>query len=493
MSYLPKNTRILFINPATGLDGFLPIGLSSLIAVLHTNGFAIDIFDTTYYETTDYDDRKKNEFVGEFIPIDVSKYDIVHEKKNYIKDLNEKIKKFKPHLIAVAISTSFNFPLATKLISGISDFTGLIVVGGKCVTVSPHKFTSNPKVDILCIGEGEHPLLELCNCIEKKQQHNDLKSLWIRNGDSFIKNELAHLPDLDTLPYPNWDFFDKRHFLKPFVGRMYRYGHIELSRGCPHRCSYCINEKLQELCRGKGPYYRKKSIQRALDEIKHLKDTYKLEMVKFWDEEFLLRSVNELEEFAAEYKHFNLPFLITARLDSCTDRKVALLKEMGCVNVSAGIESGSEYLKKHVLNRKMTNKQAKEGIRILNKHGIRTTTLNMLGIPHETRKQVFETINLNREAKTQNSSLTILQPWEGTKIREIAVKAGFMNDDCENYDYTDTHLIMPQLPPDEIRGLAKTFSLYRRAPKIVWPLVWLCEKNNEWRNRLFSILIKIFK
>lgn len=488
-----KNTKILFINPISGIEGFLPIGLSSLISVLRDEGFQIDIFDTTYYETTDYNDRKKNELFGEFLPADMSKFGVGKEQGDYIKDLNEKIRKTKPQIIGVTIPTGYNYPLAIKLIEGIVDYSGILIVGGKPVTVNPEKFIKHEEIDIVCIGEGETPLRQLCLRIKEGKPFTDIKNLWLKVNGNIIKNELGPLEDLDRLPIPSWDLYDERHFYKPFCGKVYRYGHIELSRGCPYRCSYCINESLQDLYKGKGKYYRKKSLSRALEEIKYLKNKYSLEMIKFWDEEFLLFSDSQLEEFACEYKKLNLPFLITARLDSVTENKARLLKEMGCVNVSAGIESGSEYIRTNILSRKMSNEAIIRGITLLNKYSVRTSTLNMLGMPHETRKQVFETIELNRIAKAQNSSIMILQPWDGTKIRKMAVKEGFMKENEGTYLYTDSCLKMPQLPPQEIRGLAKTFSLYRKVPKFLYPVVRLCEKEGKLRDRLFKFMHKIFK
>ena len=488
-----RSTRVLFINPMTGIDGFLPIGLSSLIAVLRENDFPVNIFDTTYYKTTDYDDRKKNERVGEYLPVDMSKYGVEKVEKDYIKDMNDKIKEFKPDLIGVTIPTAYNYPLAKKLIEGIKNYTGPLVVGGKFVTVTPEKCLEIENVNIICIGEGEKPLLNLCMRLEENRPYDDVKNLWVKKDDKVIKNELDELENMDNLPIPDWDLFDKRHFYKPFRGKVYRYGHVELSRGCPHQCSYCINENLQKIYRGKGKYYRKKNIQRAVQEIKYLKEKYGIEIFKFWDEEFLLFTDKELEELAKEFKKLNLRFLVDARLDSVTENKARLLKEMGCVNASVAIESGSEDIRKNVLNRKMTNEQIMEGIRILNKYDVRTSTLNMIGMPFETRKDAFKTIEVNRMAKAQNSSIMILQPWGGTKIREMAVKAGFMDETCDNYLYTISYLDMPQFSKDEIAGLAKTFSLYRKVPKILYPLVRLCEKDSKWRNELFSSLHKIFK
>jgi len=92
------------------------------------------------------------------------------------------------------------------------------------------------------------------------------------------------------------------------------------------------------------------------------------------------------------------------------------------------------------------------------------------------------------EKRAKHTRVLFLNPISG-----IAVKAGFMKETCENYLYTDTYLKMPELTPEEIRGLAKTFSLYRKVPKALYPAVALCEKEGKWRNRLFALLHKIFK
>lgn len=488
-----KKTRILFINPISGIDGFLPIGLSSLISILHDNQFIIDIFDTTYYQTNNYNDRKKNELVGEFIPVDMSKFNIKKIQVDYIRLLNDKIKLFNPNIIAVTIPTPYNYPLAIELINNIENYKGLILVGGKYPTVVPEKFLKHNKIDIVCIGEGEESLLELCNNIENKESYDTIQNLWIKKNNTIIKNSLRKLQELDNLPTPNWDYFDKRHFYKPFAGKVYRYGHVELSRGCCFFCSYCITAKLQKIYKGLGKYYRRKSIDKAIEEIKYLKNKYNLEILKFWDEEFLLIPLKELKLFAEKYKEINLPFLIDARLDSVTEEKAKILKDMGCVNVSAGIESGNPIIREVILNRKMSNEDIIKGIEILNKYGIRTSTLNIIGIPTERRKDIFETIELNRIAKAQNSSVMVLQPWEGTQIREQSIRYKYMNEGDEHYTYTDSCLTMPQLSKEEIKGLAKTFTLYRKVPKILYPLVRLCEKESNFRNKLFLYLHKIFK
>ena len=75
-----------------------------------------------------------------------------------------------------------------------------------------------------------------------------------------------------------------------------------------------------------------------------------------------------------------------------------LLKKMGVVAASVGVESGNQNIRKSILNRDMTNEQILESIRLLKKYDIRISTFNLIGLPTETRDNVFETIRLNRKA-----------------------------------------------------------------------------------------------
>jgi len=480
-----KKLKILFINPMSGLEGFLPIGLSILISMLKKDGFEnIKLFDTTFYKTTEVNDRKLNESIGEFKKIDSPNYKYG---ENYEKDLKNDINSFKPDIIGITIPTFWNHKLTMEILDRL-NYNGIVIVGGKSVINSPDMYIHD-KIDGICIGEGETSILEICNKLENNLDISDTNGFWFPKLNK--KNNINKLIDLSKLPPVDWTLFDDRQFYKPFNGKIYRYGHVELSRGCVLNCSYCINDKLQNIFKGKGKYYRKKDIQQFIEELKFLKEKHNLEMFKFWDEDFFLITEEKLEELAEAYKEINLPFLVTASLANVTEKKAKLIKEMGCVNVSCGIENGNEKFRREILNRKMTNKQIINGVKILQKYNIRISTLNMIGMPHETRKDIFKTIKLNKKLNIKYISVNILQPWPDTKIRKIAIDAGFMSPNIKHYNYYDTCLTMPQLSKKEIRGLYKTFLLYIKYPKFLWWLIKVTEYDNYFSNKIFKILQKI--
>ena len=64
--------------------------------------------------------------------------------------------------------------------------------------------------DYLCLGEGEAPLIDLCEALHNKNFTGDIPNIWAKLGDQIYKNEMRPLiANLDELPYPDVDDFNK--------------------------------------------------------------------------------------------------------------------------------------------------------------------------------------------------------------------------------------------------------------------------------------------
>ena len=100
--------------------------------------------------------------------------------------------------------------------------------------------------------------------------NNSLK-IWQHNLQKFCEMQ----QNLDLFPHPDWSIYPETAFYKPFKGYVYKYGDFEMSRGCPYKCSYCINVQLQALYKATGEnYHREKSIKRVIEEIKFAQKKY---------------------------------------------------------------------------------------------------------------------------------------------------------------------------------------------------------------------------
>ena len=79
---------------------------------------------------------------------------------------------------------------------------------------------------------------------------------------------------------------------------------------------------------------------------------------------------------------------------------VRTVKEMGCICIRMGVESGNDYLRQKVLNKKVTTEQIKTAAGHIKQHGIKLATYNILGLPGETLDNAIETYKLNKEIGT---------------------------------------------------------------------------------------------
>ncbi|MHA1525420.1 MAG: B12-binding domain-containing radical SAM protein [Promethearchaeota archaeon] len=152
---------------------------------------------------------------------------------------------------------SFDYP-AIKLISeyfqdNYSD--SVTVFGGYHATSCPNDFSYfNSPIDYVVIGEGELVLFNLLKENYKKQPRP-------------VIIEGSPINDLDSLPPLNLALFDK--YIKKIKDQS-RGLSISLSRGCPHKCSYCIEFYLAN---GKSiKPWRVYSPKRAIQETKTLVD-----------------------------------------------------------------------------------------------------------------------------------------------------------------------------------------------------------------------------
>lgn len=360
-------------------------------------------------------------------------------------------------------------------------------------------------MDMVCVGEGEGAIADIGQRVDRGEDISSIPNLWVKTPEGVVKNPVRPLiQDLDVLPYPDWEIYPEAAFFKPFDGHVYKYGDVEMSRGCPYTCSYCINVELQEVYRGKGEYHREKSVARVINEILWFKKRYGIEFLRFWDETFLLMSLGRLEALADQYsKKVGIPFAMETTAQSVTPRTVRLLKKFGCASASLGLETGNVDLRKGVLDKNTDNGSYVRAFRLLREHNIRGVSFNMIGLPFERREDVFDTIRLNKILETEAQSVGIFYPYKGTPIRTFCEIKGLLDKDFEfnllssptaNFiTYTrgiGSALKLGGLSGEDLVRLRNYFSYYVVAPEWLWPLVDECGRSSEFSQKLGQALFE---
>lgn len=395
--------KVLFIWPNQGSFGCKPIGISLLIAILEREGHKCDLFDTSFMDLggDNYNDdlTDKGYFKPVKWPCDVSKKEVDLE-----EELAKKICEFKPELICLSVLDD-EIVLAKKIINYLQDITGYPILVGNKAALS----MSKKPIEGISYFIGES-LNQICDVVRLGVKYHKYM-----HSSGYIQN-------LDSLPILDWTNFDDRHFLKAYDGEVYRGGDHMIGWGCTNSCAYCINESWRELHGGMKGYIRRYGAKRITDELQTLTVMYDLNFWKFHDEDFLLKPIKYLEELAQEYAlKVDLSFTCMVNAKSVTERKVELLKNMGCVSVSMGIETGDTVMRR-TLNRRETPEDIINAVKILHDYGIRVSTFNMIGLPFEDERTIQATIELNRAAGVKYPNISLFIPLEGTRLYDIAVK-----------------------------------------------------------------------
>jgi len=327
----------------------------------------------------------------------------------------------------------------------------LIIVGGPHPTLVPDDVLANPDLDMVCVGEGEYPLLDLVNALQEGRDIANILNLWLHRGGQLIKNPLRPLlANLDELPFPDRELFGFDQILMDNDGWV----DMMAGRGCPYQCSYCCNPALREKFKGLGRYVRFRSVDNVLAEIRILASHYVVRTLNFQDDVFTLDRDWTLQFSHAYGKEFDFPFWINTRVERIHDEEiVAALAQAGCRGVRIGIESGNENLRTEILKRRMSNEEIRRAFALARQYGLDIYTCNMLGIPGETAEMIEETIALNRELEPADLQFSVFYPYPMTELYDLSVRQGYLIEGASLPSYYERKSILrlPTLSTEELQ------------------------------------------
>ena len=489
---MKKDFKILLINCNTMLDTLITAGIGTLSASLKQEGIEVKLFDTTFYKTRDKTGDEVRAYTLQVKKTDFKELGILPEEGDVVEDFRKEVESYRPDLIGLSC-IEVTYSLGIELLEAVRHTKIPTVVGGVYATFSPDIVIKENCVDMVCIGEGEMALVELCKRMRAGEDVTHVQNVWVKQNDMLYKNPLRRTMDMRELPFQDWGVYDRRRFWKPMGGKISVTGTFEMNRGCPYSCSFCVNSGLNKLYKGLGGYYREQEIPRLIEEMQEKKEKYHLQFVYLVAESFLTTSRKRIDEFARLYPRVGLPFWIEARPESITKEYVELLASVGCEGISVGIESGNYELRKNVLGRDITNERVIHAFELLEGSRIRVSGNNIIGFPTETREKIFDTIELNRQIKAKGVMVSFFSPYRGCALREVCELEKYLKEDDIANDYRlSPTLNMPQLTSKELAGLHRTFPLYVRFPKSEWPLIKICEGNGPQAESLYQELSNIY-
>ena len=359
----------------------VPIGLYYIGALLKENQYDVEILNWHDIHKTPH---KIEDTIGKKRP-DVIGFSIMHANRWGGIDIARTAKKILPEV--------------------------KIVFGGIGTTfLWEHLLRHFKEIDFAVLGEGEYSFLNLVRCIEKGDHEGikEIKGIAFRDETRVVKNEKTEvIQNLDKLPMPS-KYFD--------------FQHLSSSRGCPSNCTFCGSPQFW------GHKVRFHSPEYFVEQLEQL---YQKDITFFYisDDTFTMRKdrVIEICKKIIE-KDLKITWFAISRVNFVDEEMLYWMRKAGCIQISYGVESGSEEIRK-VLNKNIKTDDIKRAFALTTKYGILSRAYFIYGSPGENNETIQETIDLIHEIKPLSTIFYILDIFPGTALYEDFKRRTMLNDD----------------------------------------------------------------
>jgi radical SAM superfamily enzyme YgiQ (UPF0313 family) len=280
------------------------------------------------------------------------------------------------------------------------------VMGGPHVTFTADDVLSNYKsVDFVVRGEGEYTMLKLVKALEEDQDYARIDGLSFRRNGKIVNNpDAPFIENLDELPFPARHLINLEDY--PDLMRIT----LISSRGCPHRCIFCVSP-------GQWKRYRPRGVENVLDEFAHLVQQYSPTRVNFVDDTFAVgrdRTIKLCQGIGQRGQGVRCSAM--TRVDLGRE----LLEEMyraGFRDLFFGCESGDDATLR-VITKGVSTSQIESTVKMALEMGFCVTCAFVLNLPFETFEAARNTITFAKKMKGMGAQILahMLTLYPGTEL-----------------------------------------------------------------------------
>lgn len=302
-----------------------------------------------------------------------------------------------------------------------------LLAGGPHASLNPVACLGGP-FDAVCVGEGEYPTLELVEQLDEGKRPSGIPNLYISNEGKVERNTPRPFNEnLEDLPFPD------REMWLPWIANPYSRPSILAGRGCPFRCTYCCNHALAGLAEGR--YVRLRDPGDICREVRRCREDYPYVGEIYLEVETLGSSRRWAIELCGRLERLNTeleaPVMYGSNLRITPgaeyDDLFEAFRRANFRFINIGIESGSERIRREVLNRDYSNEDILRTVQAAREHGLEVGTYNLIGLPGETRREFRETVKINRACQPDWFLMSVFFPYPGTELYETCREMGLMN------------------------------------------------------------------
>lgn len=246
--------------------------------------------------------------------------------------------------------------------------------------------------DLVFVGEAEDTIVEFFTRILNDKDYSAVKGLAYLKDDKVYYTGKREYVDLDKYP--------------PFPYMLGKFGHIEITRGCPFACNFCqtshiFGGKVRHRSINKVLEAAEKMIKRNLTDFRVITPN----AFSYLSEDGKSANIKGLEEFLREVNRLYKPkgtvnigsFPSEVRPEHVREDTLELLKTYADnKNIIIGAQSGSPCILKSS-RRGHTLEDVYRAVKLAVKYGYIPDVDFIFGLPGETEEDVLDTIKFMKE------------------------------------------------------------------------------------------------
>jgi len=396
--------------------------------------------------------------------------------------LQKYLLELKPAFLGISSTTSSFLDsvrvarLAKTVLPGIQ-----IVVGGPHVSALKESILDTfPDIDFTIVGEGEATFLELIQT--RGEEPGEVKGLVYRQDGQAVYNGYRTALELDSLPFPAYEKlngYPERYKLPIFNYPTVPNSSCVSSRGCPYACSYCDRSVFRRT-------FRYNSAEYLYEHMSYLKERFGIRHLNFYDDQFTFNR-NRVEQFCTMLLNhpLDMTFNCAIRAEHVDDDLLGLMKGAGCWMASLGIETADQTL----LSRHRQNANVdllSRTIKLINKNGIRTKGLLMIGLPGETEATVQKSMDFVFSLPIDDFNLAKFTPFPGSPLYKEIHSMGSFDEDWEKMDCMQTVFVPEGMTKKQLDKLfIRFYKAHYMRPKVLLGYVAMLWKSpDSWKRFL---------
>lgn len=345
--------------------------------------------------------------------------ELVNINEKQINEAVKKISKTNPDYVGLSVMTGIQTLHSAEFSKKMkkASMNTPILWGGIHPSLLPEQCIGEDYIDYVISGEGEPAILEFSEHFYGDKNFSEISGLaFKKNGAIFVNPKRPLIENLDEWRL-DFSLLNLEQFIFPLGGQK-RVIAYKASRGCPFGCAFCYNH---EFNRGRWRAWPEKTV---VDDINYLKENYKIDGIKFYDDNFFVDKKRALSLLRA----INLPSHLEIRIDFIDNELAAELKKLNVFDLLIGLESGSNRLLQ-LIDKRFTAERLMKGVKSIAGCGLRATYSFIVGLPTETRKEFEETVGLMYKIykihPKAGFTLGAYLPYPGSKMYDFSVRHGF--------------------------------------------------------------------